>query len=107
MRSWIPWLTAVLIVVFDRITKMMILEHIAVGSRVAVMPGLTLTHVHNRGIAFSLFADGGWMTRIVIHSVIFSAVFMISAMPVILKMAKAFPTFRSIQWPLLRKKGWI
>jgi signal peptidase II len=39
-----------------------------------------LTHVHNRGIAFSLFSDGGWLTRMLLHGVILAAVVLIAWM---------------------------
>ena len=70
MRSWIPWLTALLIVVADRLTKLAVIERIANGSWHHVFPGLTITHVRNPGIAFSLFADGGPLTRVLLHLVI-------------------------------------
>jgi len=78
MRSAAPWLTACVIVALDRLTKMAILDRLQPGSWVPVFPGFALTHVHNRGIAFSLFADGGWLTRVVLHLVIVSAVVLIA-----------------------------
>jgi signal peptidase II len=80
MRSAIPWITALLIVVADRITKIMLMERLEPGGWIEVMPGLALTHVHNPGIAFSLFADGGPLTRVVLHLVIFTSVVIIAAM---------------------------
>jgi len=82
MRGILPWLTVVLIVVADRITKGMILARLEPGAWVEVMPGFALTHVHNRGIAFSLFAGGGPLTRILLHLVIFTSVVIIAAMVV-------------------------
>ena len=82
MRSWLPWVTAALVVVLDRWSKAMVLERLEIGSWHAVAPGLALTHVHNRGIAFSLFADGGPVSRIVLHVVIFVAVVLIAGMVV-------------------------
>jgi len=46
------------------------------------MPGFALTHIHNRGIAFSLFASGGPLTRMLLHLVIFTSVVIIAAMVV-------------------------
>ncbi len=80
MRSLLPWLTALLVVAADRATKLWVLEHLSPGSWTPVLPGLALTHVHNRGIAFSLFADGGWLSRIVLHAVILIAITLIAAM---------------------------
>jgi signal peptidase II len=82
MRGVLPWLAAVLIVVADRITKMMILSRLDPGGWIEVLPGFALTHVHNRGIAFSLFAGGGPLTRILLHLVIFTSVVIIAAMVV-------------------------
>ena len=82
MRAVIPWLTALVILVADRLTKMAVLEHLPHGSRTPVFPGFTLTHVHNPGIAFSLFADGGPVTRALLHLVIFTAVVVIAWMVV-------------------------
>ncbi len=80
MRTAIPWITATLIVILDRITKMAVMDHLAEGARLPVFPGLALTHVHNRGIAFSLFADGGPFSRIFLHGIILTAVVLIAWM---------------------------
>lgn len=82
MRALLPWLTATVIVVFDRITKMAVLDRLAPGSWVEVVPGFALTHVHNPGIAFSLFSSGGPLTRVILHLVIFTSVVIIAAMVV-------------------------
>ena len=80
MRSAIPWITALLVVIADRLTKSSLMAHLEPGAWHEVMPGLALTHVHNPGIAFSLFAGGGTLTRIVLHLVIFTSVVIIAAM---------------------------
>jgi len=82
MRSWIPWLTAALIVLADRLTKMAVLRQLEHGQWHEVSPGFTITHVRNPGIAFSLFADGGPLTRILLHLVILTAVVVIAWMVV-------------------------
>ena len=82
MRGVLPWIAALLVVGADRITKSMILARIEPGSWVEIMPGLALTHIHNRGIAFSLFAGGGPLTRMLLHLVIFTSVVIIAAMVV-------------------------
>jgi signal peptidase II len=79
MRA-VPWITAVVIVVLDQITKALVRAHLVQGALVPVVPGLSLSHVHNRGIAFSLFADGGLVSRVVLHMVIVGAVIVISWM---------------------------
>jgi len=82
MRSWVPWLTAIVVVVADRLTKMAVLDRLDLGSWHHVFPGLTISHVRNPGIAFSLFADGGPLTRILLHLVILTAVVVIAGMVV-------------------------
>jgi len=82
MRGVLPWIAALLVVGADRITKSMVLARIEPGSWVEVMPGFALTHIHNRGIAFSLFASGGPLTRMLLHLVIFTSVVIIAAMVV-------------------------
>ncbi|MEE4272357.1 MAG: signal peptidase II [Thermoanaerobaculales bacterium] len=82
MRSWIPWLTAALIVLADRLTKMAVLRQLEHGQWHEVFPGFTITHVRNPGIAFSLFADGGPFTRVLLHLVILTAVVVIAWMVV-------------------------
>lgn len=70
----VPWLLAAAVVVVDRLTKMAVIASIAPGDSVPVLPGLTLTHVRNSGIAFSLFSGGGPATRLILYSVIVAAV---------------------------------
>jgi signal peptidase II len=82
MRSWLPWLTALTIVVADRLTKIAVFKNLDDGSWHHVFPGLTITHVRNPGIAFSLFADGGPLMRVLLHLVIFTAVVVIAWMVV-------------------------
>lgn len=80
MRNALPWFTAIVVAIADRLTKLIVLERIPVGGWKPVLPGLALTHVHNRGIAFSLFSDGGWFSRVVLHGVILTAVVLIAWM---------------------------
>ena len=80
MRGALPWITAALIVVLDRISKSVIVDRLSPGAWVEVMPGFAITHVHNPGIAFSLFSGGGAFTRVILHLVIFTSVVIIAAM---------------------------
>lgn len=80
MRRSLPWVTAALVVALDRVTKLAVQSQLEVGALVPVFPGLSISHVHNRGIAFSLFADGGPLSRIVLHMVILTAVALITWM---------------------------
>jgi signal peptidase II len=80
MRNALPWLAAALVIALDRVTKMIVVERLAVGSFTPVFPGFALTHVHNTGIAFSLFSDGSWLSRVLLHGVILTAVVLIAWM---------------------------
>ncbi len=80
LRKTLPWIAALLILILDQWSKNLIVGHIRPGSELVLCPGFSLTHVHNRGIAFSLFASGGPLSRIFLHMVIFSAVVMIAWM---------------------------
>ena len=82
MQSWMPWLTAVVILIADRVTKMAVMAHLEHGAWHPVFPGFTLTHVRNPGIAFSLFAEGGALSRVLLHLVILTAVVVIAWMVV-------------------------
>ena len=82
LRTLIPWFTALVVIAADRATKIAIMTRLTPGSFHEVFPGLGLTHVHNRGIAFSLFADGGPMSRLLLHMVIVVAVVVIMWMVV-------------------------
>ena len=79
-RRLLPWIVAVLVVLLDRVTKAAVLHCIIPGGLIRVVPGLALTNVRNPGIAFSLFADGGPVTRTILQSAIFCAVIFIAWM---------------------------
>lgn len=49
---------AALVILFDRLTKLWIVKHLASGAAITVIPNVfRITHVLNTGAAFSLFAD--------------------------------------------------
>ncbi len=79
-KRLLPWLTAFVIIGLDRWTKLLVLEHLRFGpfTEVKLIPGLSLTHVHNTGIAFSLFANGGTLSKVLLHAVILSSVVVIA-----------------------------
>ena len=52
---------AVAVVAADQATKALVRANIDIGSRDGVFPGVELVHVRNRGVAFGLFADGGFI----------------------------------------------
>lgn len=62
-RSGLSWLwIAVVVVVLDQITKLMVIDRLVAYVDVIPLTGFfNLVHVHNTGAAFSLFADQpGW-----------------------------------------------
>ncbi|RLE28168.1 MAG: signal peptidase II [Acidobacteria bacterium] len=79
-KRLLPWMTAILILVLDRWSKGLVLEHLPFSpfTEIKLVPGLSLTHVHNSGIAFSLFADGGPLSKILLHAVILTSVVVIA-----------------------------
>jgi signal peptidase II len=80
MRRALPWLTVLAVLLLDRASKLAIMAKLSPGEWVPVCPGFSLSHVHNTGIAFSLFAGGGTLTRVLLHLVIGGAVVMITWM---------------------------
>lgn len=80
IKRLLPWMTALVILGLDRWTKGLVLEHLPHSpmTEIKVLPGLSLTHVHNSGIAFSLFADGGPLSRVLLHAVILTSVVVIA-----------------------------
>jgi signal peptidase II len=60
-------LIASLVVVFDRLTKGLIAQNIALNDSVDVIPGLfRLTHVKNQGAAFGLFSESPSELKVVV-----------------------------------------
>jgi signal peptidase II len=49
----------VVVVVLDQVTKALVRSGIRVGEEDSVLPGVSLVHVHNSGVAFGAFAGGG------------------------------------------------
>lgn len=63
MRRLIPWPWLMLggaVIVLDQWTKWLALKHLEFAQSATVFPGLDWTLLYNRGMAFSLFSDGGW-----------------------------------------------
>jgi signal peptidase II len=57
--KWV-WLS-IAIVILDQITKYYISHHFNLYESLRVMPGVSITYVHNTGAAFSFLSDaGGW-----------------------------------------------
>ena len=61
MIKWIGF--AAIIVAIDQGTKYIVVETLALGERIQVLPIFAWVRWHNEGAAFSLFADAGGMQR--------------------------------------------
>jgi signal peptidase II len=61
-RAWgRAGLVLAVVVVVDQITKALVRGGIAVGDEDPVLPGISLVHVRNTGVAFGAFAGGGFV----------------------------------------------
>ena len=49
------------VVAVDQATKALVRANVDFGSRDGVLPGIEIVHVRNRGVAFGLFSDGGFV----------------------------------------------
>jgi signal peptidase II len=73
----LPWLLliSVVIIVGDRVTKMLVSKHVPFGDGVTVIPHfLRITHWLNEGAAFSLFADSASPNAVRWGLIAFSAI---------------------------------
>jgi len=58
-------LVAGIVLVLDQVTKHTVAAGIAAGEQKKFLPGVTLVHVRNTGVAFSLFSGGGTLVLVV------------------------------------------
>lgn len=65
-----PWLRAGVVVglvlLVDQVTKALVRSGVDVGSEDPVLPGVSIVHVRNRGVAFGALADGQTLVVVVI-----------------------------------------
>ncbi len=52
-------LVAAIVVILDQVTKSLVRSDVELGDHHKFLPGVTLVHDRNTGVAFSLFAGGG------------------------------------------------
>ena len=57
-------LVAGVVIALDQITKHTLAAGIAAGEQKKFLPGVTLVHVRNTGVAFSLFSSGGTLVLV-------------------------------------------
>lgn len=56
------WLSMLLVVVFDQITKWLVVSNMEFGNSIPLIKGIiSLTYVQNQGAAFGLFAGNTWV----------------------------------------------
>lgn len=76
MRKWLA--LAAVIVLLDQITKWVVWQKFTLHETLYVTPFFNLVHVHNRGAAFSLFADeSGWQRGFFITVAIVASVWVV------------------------------
>ena len=63
MKSTTISLLIILLIVLDQISKILISSNLALGESLNLLPFLNFTLIHNTGIAFSFFDDGGNISR--------------------------------------------
>ncbi len=56
-------LLIILLVVLDQISKILISSYLSLGESLNLLPFLNFTLIHNAGIAFSIFDEGGYIGR--------------------------------------------
>lgn len=59
-RDVVFWSIVISVFLFDRVTKLVVLNVIPLYESVSVLPFLSFTHVLNTGTVFGLFKQAGW-----------------------------------------------
>ncbi|MGI4755471.1 MAG: signal peptidase II [Janthinobacterium lividum] len=73
-RAWLL-LIALLVIVLDRATKLLVAKKVAMGSAITVIPGFfRITHVLNTGAAFSMFSDSASPLVVRVGLIVFSVI---------------------------------
>ena len=63
MKTTTTSLLITFLVILDQISKILISSNLALGESLNLLPFLNFTLIHNTGIAFSFFDDGGNISR--------------------------------------------
>ena len=63
MKTTTISLVVIFLVVLDQISKILISSNLALGESLNLLPFLHFTLIHNTGIAFSIFDEGGDISR--------------------------------------------
>ncbi|MDD4802543.1 MAG: signal peptidase II [Syntrophomonas sp.] len=71
------WLSIILILLFDQLSKFWIASTMLIGGSKTVIEGvLSLSYVHNRGAAFGILQGGWWLFLVIAFCVIAAMVFL-------------------------------
>lgn len=61
---------ALLVILLDQATKAVVIANVGVGEKIGLIPGLTLVHIKNRGVAFGLLSDSDFPLVLVTVAVV-------------------------------------
>lgn len=61
---------ALLVILMDQSTKAVVIANVDVGERIGFIPGLTLVHIKNRGVAFGLLSGSDFPLVLVTVAVV-------------------------------------
>ena len=89
----LPWLLliSVLVILADRITKILVSAHIEIGDAITIIPGfLRITHWLNEGAAFSLFADSATPNAVRWGLIAFSAIAAVAVLVALIRLGSRF-----------------
>ena len=80
MKTTTTSLLIIFLVILDQISKILISSNLALGESLNLLPFLNFTLIHNTGIAFSLFDEGGnisrWLLVIVVSAILVYLLFL-------------------------------
>jgi signal peptidase II len=75
------WWVILLVIAFDLLTKLLVINNIPYQGTVELIPCLSLVHVYNTGAAFSFLSDsGGWQAYLFIGIALLAVVFITVAL---------------------------
>ena len=91
----LPWLLLIsaVIIVADRVTKMLVSKHVLIGDGITIIPHLLrITHWLNEGAAFSLFADSASPNAVRWGLIAFSALAAVAVFIALVRLGSQFTT---------------
>lgn len=64
------WVTVITVVVLDQLTKWLVVQNIALGQHIDLLPFFDLVHTKNRGAAFGMFHEASAIFRLVFFALV-------------------------------------